>query len=209
MHARHVSHHRQQEPGRDEVLARIRLEVGGGQGRERRLCAGWVERVGMVREQGPHGERVQPLVGLGVAAMRLGQEPGTDLGDVLLGERGMHDAIGEHAPGNVEVAGEHGEAEHRPIEVRLDDRDGARTGQRATGFVARKLVGAVPPCAQQQRLDARGALRELTGAAEQIKAHRDDIVHLRRALDHADAGYHVGRGEGIPGSAGRAGTRGG
>ena len=162
----------------------------------------------MVCEQGLHGERVQPLIGLGIAAMRLGQEPRTGLGDVLLGECGVHDAIGEDAPGGVEVAREHGEAAHGPVELRLDDRDRARTSQRATGFVARKLLRAVRRRAQQQRLDAGGPLGELAGAAEQVEAHRDDVVRLGRTLDHPDAGHHVRRGGGVRGPAGPAAMQG-
>src|SRR2546422_7604241 len=41
-------------------------------------------------------------------------------------------------------------------------------------------------------------------AAEQVQAHRDDVVRRGRTLDHSDAGYHVGRREGIAGAAGRA-----
>ena len=197
MGARHVPHDRQQHAGRDHLVAQVGLEIGGREGRERRLRAGRVQRVGVVLEQRLHGERVQPLVRLGVAATRRGQEGGAGVRDILLGERGMHDAVGHDVPGDVEIAHEPRETEHRPIELRLGGHGAAGAGQRPVRLLPRKLARAIGRRAQQQGLDARGPFRELPGAAEQVEAHRDDVVRPGHTLDDADTGRVVHGGEGI------------
>ena len=184
----HVAHDRQQHAGRDDLLARVRLDILDGEAGERGLGALGVERVGMAPEQRLHRDRGQARVGLRVATARLAQQLGPRPGHVPFRQRRMNQAVRKHRPRGVDIADQAGEAEHGEVELRLDRHDAAGAIHRVVGVGARELLRAEARGAQQQRFDTGGALGELLRAPQQVQPHRDDVARRRAALDDADAG---------------------
>ena len=190
-----VSHYHQQHAGRDELVARIRLQIARRQRGEGRLASFRIERVRVVLEQRRGREDANALVGVRVAGPRPAQELAARLRHRPLGERRMRHTVGEHAPGLVEIACQPGEAEHRPVHLRLERDDRARAGHRPAGRFVGELRCAVFGASQEQRFDPRRALGELPGAAQQVQPHRHDVAGPIDPLDHPQPGDLVGNCE--------------
>ena len=112
-----------------------------------------------------------------------------------LGQRRMRHTVGEDAPDGVEIPCQPGEAEHRPVDLRLERDDRACARHRPAGRLVGELGRAVFRASQQQGFDPRRALGELPGAAQQVQPHRHDLARPIDPLDHPQPGHVVGHGE--------------
>src|SRR2546429_8047558 len=93
-----------------------------------------------------HGDHVQSLIGLGIAATGLGEEPAAGACDGLVGKLGLHQPIDECTPGRVEILNQAGEPVHSPVCLRLERDDASRAVQRAPAVLcaARNIRGSMP-----------------------------------------------------------------
>ena len=146
----------------------------------------------MVLEQRRSGEDVDALVGVAVARARPGQELAARLRHRRRGERGVHHAVGEDAPGGVEIPSQAGEAEDRPVHARLQEHDAAGAGHGATGRCVGELGGPVLGGLEEQRFDPRRARGDLAGPAQQVQPHGHDGARAVDPLDDPQPGHLVG-----------------